>query len=100
MNFVINLTNMKGLMRNAKFNRVTRETGTPLFYRLLTTHLNIFNRKLLFSYILYDVNPPEGFNLRRDVYIRTAIFVRNLVEQEKEFKWKLVLPPWGNSIIF
>ena len=27
-------------------------------------------------YILYDVNPGEGFNLRRDVYMRMAVFVR------------------------
>ncbi|XP_029043432.2 GDP-fucose protein O-fucosyltransferase 2 [Osmia bicornis bicornis] len=47
-------------------------------------------------YILYDVNPPEGFNLRRDVYIRIAVFIKNLLRQEKEFKWQLVLPPWGN----
>ncbi|XP_076175466.1 O-fucosyltransferase 2 isoform X2 [Ptiloglossa arizonensis] len=47
-------------------------------------------------YVLYDVNPPEGFNLRRDVYIRVAVFIKNLVKQDNEFKWKLVLPPWGN----
>ncbi|XP_076680037.1 O-fucosyltransferase 2 [Andrena cerasifolii] len=47
-------------------------------------------------YILYDVNPPEGFNLRRDVYVRVAVFVKGLIEQDREFKWKLVLPPWGN----
>ena len=28
------------------------------------------------KYILYDVNPGEGFNLRRDVYMRMAVFVR------------------------
>ena len=27
-------------------------------------------------YVLYDVNPGEGFNLRRDVYMRLAVFVR------------------------
>ncbi|XP_071870006.1 O-fucosyltransferase 2 [Bombus fervidus] len=47
-------------------------------------------------YILYDVNPPEGFNLRRDVFIRVAVFIKNLIKQEKDFKWQLVLPPWGN----
>ncbi|XP_046479920.1 GDP-fucose protein O-fucosyltransferase 2 isoform X1 [Neodiprion pinetum] len=48
-------------------------------------------------YILYDVNPPEGFNLRRDVYLRTSIFVRNLSEKSKKrYQWHLVLPPWGN----
>ncbi|XKL61268.1 hypothetical protein PGB90_008325 [Kerria lacca] len=44
-------------------------------------------------YILYDVNPQEGFNLRRDVYIRLAVFLRILTENSE--KWKLVLPPWN-----
>ncbi|XP_076647609.1 O-fucosyltransferase 2 [Halictus rubicundus] len=47
-------------------------------------------------YILYDVNPPEGFNLRRDVYVRVAVFVKNLIKDEEKYIWKLVLPPWGN----
>ncbi|XP_012226759.1 GDP-fucose protein O-fucosyltransferase 2 [Linepithema humile] len=47
-------------------------------------------------YILYDVNPPEGFNLRRDVYVRVAVFLKRLAERNKEFQWQLVLPPWGN----
>ncbi|XP_063237692.1 GDP-fucose protein O-fucosyltransferase 2 isoform X3 [Bacillus rossius redtenbacheri] len=45
-----------------------------------------------FRYILYDVNPPEGFNLRRDVYMRIARFVRKLSGEDGS--WKLVLPPW------
>jgi hypothetical protein len=42
------------------------------------------NSKSVFCcrYILYDVNPPEGFNLRRDVYMRMAIFVKKLKEFE------------------
>ncbi|KAK7508028.1 hypothetical protein BaRGS_00000993 [Batillaria attramentaria] len=43
-------------------------------------------------YLLYDVNPGEGFNLRRDVYMRIANLVRNLNE---DAPWILVLPPWG-----
>lgn len=43
-------------------------------------------------YLLYDVNPPEGFNLRRDVYIRVASLLKTLLETEE---WVLVLPPWG-----
>ncbi|KAJ7427902.1 GDP-fucose protein O-fucosyltransferase 2 [Willisornis vidua] len=43
-------------------------------------------------YLLYDVNPPEGFNLRRDVYIRIASLVKTLQKSEN---WVLVLPPWG-----
>jgi peptide-O-fucosyltransferase len=48
--------------------------------------------KSLPRYILYDVNPPEGFNLRRDVYMRMAVFVRKM---KKLGDWHLVLPPWG-----
>ncbi|XP_006008222.1 GDP-fucose protein O-fucosyltransferase 2 [Latimeria chalumnae] len=43
-------------------------------------------------YLLYDVNPPEGFNLRRDVYIRMASLMKTLL---KTGDWVLVLPPWG-----
>ncbi|XP_039182291.1 GDP-fucose protein O-fucosyltransferase 2 isoform X4 [Crotalus tigris] len=43
-------------------------------------------------YLLYDVNPPEGFNLRRDVYIRIASLLKTLLKTEA---WVLVLPPWG-----
>jgi hypothetical protein len=28
------------------------------------------------KFILYDVNPGEGFNLRRDVFMRVAVLVR------------------------
>ncbi|XP_056436215.1 GDP-fucose protein O-fucosyltransferase 2 isoform X2 [Gadus chalcogrammus] len=44
-------------------------------------------------YLLYDVNPPEGFNLRRDVYIRMASLVKTLRKDGED--WVLVLPPWG-----
>lgn len=47
-------------------------------------------------YILYDVNPGEGFNLRRDVYMRMAVFVRKLNVANTKMKWVLVLPPWGH----
>ncbi|PIK37255.1 putative GDP-fucose protein O-fucosyltransferase 2-like [Apostichopus japonicus] len=43
-------------------------------------------------YLLYDINPGEGFNLRRDVYMRIANLVKALNEVEP---WILVLPPWG-----
>ncbi|XP_016980184.1 GDP-fucose protein O-fucosyltransferase 2 [Drosophila rhopaloa] len=45
-------------------------------------------------YILYDVNISEGFNLRRDVYIRMAVFVRRLQRRKRFRKVRLVLPPW------
>lgn len=41
---------------------------------------------------MYDVNPGEGFNLRRDVFMRVANLVKLLNEDEP---WVLVLPPWG-----
>ena len=43
-------------------------------------------------YLLYDVNPGEGFNLRRDVYMRVANLVKFLNEDSP---WVLVLPPWS-----
>lgn len=45
-------------------------------------------------YLLYDVNPPEGFNLRRDVYIRLAVFMRQLQATKGYENIRLVLPPW------
>ncbi|OQR68769.1 GDP-fucose protein O-fucosyltransferase 2-like [Tropilaelaps mercedesae] len=39
-------------------------------------------------YLLYDVSPTEGFNLRRDVYMRVSRVARQM-------NWTLVLPPWG-----
>ncbi|KAH8419889.1 hypothetical protein KR009_003496 [Drosophila setifemur] len=45
-------------------------------------------------YILYDVNLSEGFNLRRDVYIRMAVFVRRLRRKRRFRNVRLVLPPW------
>uniref|UniRef100_A0A7E4VQW6 GDP-fucose protein O-fucosyltransferase 2 n=1 Tax=Panagrellus redivivus TaxID=6233 RepID=A0A7E4VQW6_PANRE len=45
-------------------------------------------------YLLYEVNFGEGFNLRRDVYMRMASLVHELREQGHNFV--LVLPPWGN----
>lgn len=49
--------------------------------------------RILHRYLLYDVNPPEGFNLRRDVYIRMASLVKTLRKDGGD--WVLVLPPWG-----
>ncbi|XP_037768267.1 GDP-fucose protein O-fucosyltransferase 2 isoform X2 [Chelonia mydas] len=61
--------------------------------------LTLFQRTAAFlpflfalQYLLYDVNPPEGFNLRRDVYIRVASLLKTLLKSEA---WVLVLPPWG-----
>ena len=43
-------------------------------------------------FLIYDVNPGEGFNLRRDVYIRVANLVKSL--NDKGQNWVLVVPPW------
>lgn len=43
-------------------------------------------------YFLYSVKAGEGFNLRRDVYVRVAALVRQLRQEEQG--WVLVLPPW------
>ena len=46
-------------------------------------------------YLLYSVNPGEGFNLRRDVYMRAATLVKTLRSRGGgENNWVLVLPPW------
>lgn len=44
-------------------------------------------------YITYTVNYGEGFNLRRDVYLRVVGLVLAL-RKETDFNWTLVLPPW------
>uniref|UniRef100_A0A182P6V3 GDP-fucose protein O-fucosyltransferase 2 n=1 Tax=Anopheles epiroticus TaxID=199890 RepID=A0A182P6V3_9DIPT len=49
-------------------------------------------------YLLYDVNPSEGFNLRRDVYIRLAVFVQFLRTQPGYRRTRLVLPPWSSLV--
>lgn len=45
-------------------------------------------------FVLYDINPGEGFNLRRDVYIRLAVFMKFLRQQSGYEKSYLVLPPF------
>ncbi|CEF65573.1 GDP-fucose protein O-fucosyltransferase 2 [Strongyloides ratti] len=45
------------------------------------------------KYIIYDVNYGEGFNLRRDVYLRIANTIRIL--RENGHNYILVLPPFG-----
>jgi len=48
------------------------------------------------KYILFEVNHGEGFNLRRDVYMRIAVFVKKLNVNFPDRYWVLVLPPWGH----
>ena len=45
------------------------------------------------KFLMYDVNPGEGFNLRRDVYIRAANLVERLNREEGQH-WILVVAPW------
>lgn len=45
-------------------------------------------------FLLYDVNQSEGFNLRRDVYIRMAVFMNILRQRDGYQKATLVLPPF------
>lgn len=45
-------------------------------------------------FLLYDVNSVEGFNLRRDVYIRMAVFVKTLRQRPNYLNSFLVLPPF------
>lgn len=42
-------------------------------------------------YLIYGVNPGEGFNLRRDVYVRVSNLIKILNEKSN---WTLVVPPW------
>lgn len=44
-------------------------------------------------YLLYSVNPGEGFNLARDVYLRAGELVR-LLRESSGANWVLVLPPF------
>lgn len=54
-----------------------------------------FQRTNLPTYfLLYDVNPVEGFNLRRDVYIRMAVFIKSLRQRKNYQNAFLVLPPF------
>jgi len=41
-------------------------------------------------YIFYDVNPGEGFNLRRDVFMRIAVMVKKLNQESSENSYTLV----------
>lgn len=46
------------------------------------------------KFLFYDVNALEGFNLRRDVYIRMAVFVQALRQTPGYENVLLVLPPF------
>ncbi|XP_040172562.1 GDP-fucose protein O-fucosyltransferase 2 isoform X2 [Anopheles arabiensis] len=65
-------------------------------YRCQLVDLDLLDDPVL--YLLYDVNPSEGFNLRRDVYIRLAVFVQFLRTQRGYRRTRLVLPPWSSLV--
>jgi hypothetical protein len=44
-------------------------------------------------YLLYTVNPGEGFNLGRDVFLRVGALMDKLTTESTD-NWTLVLPPW------
>lgn len=45
---------------------------------------------------MFDSNPGEGFNLRRDVFIRAAVMMRAMRSAHPALNFTLVLPPWLN----
>lgn len=53
-----------------------------------------------FRYLFYEVNPSEGFNLRRDVYMRMAVLARKLRASKDPAlnSFLLVLPPWSHLV--
>lgn len=65
------------------------DTGNQLLEVTAKTH-NISDTT---KFLIFEVNPGEGFNLRRDVYIRVANLI-NRLNDEKGQHWILVLPPW------
>lgn len=60
----------------------------------------MFFETLYSRYLFYDVNPPEGFNLRRDVYMRFAVLVHKMSKSKDPAlnTFKLVLPPWSHLV--
>ena len=62
---------------NVIFGKKVRET-------LVTFKLSFYR------YIFYDVNPGEGFNLRRDVFMRIAVMVKQLNQQSTKHVYTLV----------
>lgn len=68
-------------------------TKADIFYSI---HHSFNNKDISETkvFVLYDINPGEGFNLRRDVYIRLAVFMKYLRQQLGYEKSYLVLPPF------
>lgn len=85
------------------FNFHCDNSDRPSIYDNGTTTHNHINKCTPFQrvnnsspaiFLLYDVNSVEGFNLRRDVYIRMAVFIKSLRKQNNYANSYLVLPPF------
>ena len=76
----------KGVINDSDANDFIDRHSTPR----VSQQLNDTSQKT--KYLIFEVNPGEGFNLRRDVYIRVANLVKHM--QEEGEKIILVLPPW------
>ncbi|KAH9283151.1 GDP-fucose protein O-fucosyltransferase 2 [Echinococcus granulosus] len=74
----------------------------------LAPHVLSLRSTLKPKYLIYTVNENEGFNLRRDVYVRVANLIRVLRDSSQyplndlnrnfsNYNWTLVLPPWGQT---
>ncbi|XP_064339901.1 GDP-fucose protein O-fucosyltransferase 2-like isoform X4 [Camelus dromedarius] len=68
-----------------------RATSSGLVSRRPTSCLG--RRPTDARYLLCDFNPPEGFNLRRNVCIHIAFLLKTLLKMEEPV---LVLFPWGH----
>ncbi|KAJ8704042.1 hypothetical protein PYW07_013336 [Mythimna separata] len=80
------------LIANLVFTAAVDTEYCDINSKTCDNHIENDNDKKL---IFYDVNPPEGFNLRRDVYMRFAIMLAEAQKRRKD-NWELVLPPWYN----
>ncbi|XP_064350357.1 GDP-fucose protein O-fucosyltransferase 2-like isoform X1 [Camelus dromedarius] len=59
--------------------------------QMLVPSVNLRNKTQ--GYLLCDFNPPEGFNLRRNVCIHIALLLKTLLKMEEPV---LVQFPWGH----
>lgn len=55
---------------------------------------------VFFRFLFYDINFPEGFNLRRDVYVRYAVLTNELKKSSNPLlnNFNLILPPWSHMV--
>ena len=76
------------LKKNYEYRTRYMTTSLPLAIFVRSSVL----RRCRMRYLLFTVNPGEGFNLRHNVYMRVANLVKLLNARSP---WTLVLPPWG-----